>query len=92
MCTPGYRLHNHQQLGAQDGHNFGAETLSISNGFRKAKHVSKDGWNGMLVFGKGPSSLRVRAGAMKDDGADSEADATSVGASDADFVLRAEVV
>lgn len=46
----------------QEGNDFNVEKLSIANGFTRGKKVSKHGWQGSLLLGKGPSSLRVHAG------------------------------
>lgn len=46
----------------QEGDDFNFEKLSIANGFTRGKKVTKDGWHGALLLGKGPSSLRLHAG------------------------------
>ena len=69
---------------------FAIETLAISNGFRRAKEESKDGWRGMLEYGKGPSSLRIRGGVSDSGGGDAPAEAATIGDDDVDLVLGSD--
>jgi hypothetical protein len=69
----------------QDGDKWVFEKFDLTNGLSKAKPFSKQGWKGMMVLGKGKSSVRTRIGKSDDSNR-----ATEVGGSSADDVLVAE--